>query len=395
MSGLLPVKDAQLRLLALATPVEPETLAITDAAGRWLAEDIAARRTQPPRALSAMDGYAIRFTESPGPWTVVGESAAGAPLDRALHQGEAARIFTGAALPDGTDTVMVQEEARRDGEELHLDGEGPRSTGSHVRPEGGDFREGDMLVQAGTKVTPHVLALTVTGGHGALPVHRLIRVALISTGNELVLPGEPTSDAQLPASNGPMLAAQLSALPVAVQDIGIVPDSRDALIKALDGASGADIIVTIGGASVGDHDLVRPALEAAGADIDFWRIAMKPGKPLMAGALGDAIILALPGNPASVVVTAKLFLEPLVAHLSGAENPLPRLPKATLAAPISANGPREEYLRGRWRDGAVEAITQQSSAALAALAEAELLIRRRVSSAAARAGDMVDILPLT
>ncbi|QLC24361.1 molybdopterin molybdotransferase MoeA [Parasphingopyxis algicola] len=394
MPGLLPVEQAQERLLALASPVEPETLPIEEAAGRWLAEDVAARRTQPAADLSAMDGYAIRFAECPGPWTVVGESAAGSPLERYVEPGEAARIFTGAPMPEGADTVMVQEEAARDGDTLRMDGKGPSGVGGNVRRKGRDFAERDVLLAAGTKLTPPALALAIAGGHGALPVGRAIRVALISTGDELVPPGQPTDTAQLPASNGPMLAAQLDGLPVKIDDIGIVPDTREALAKALDAASDADIIVTIGGASVGDHDLVRPALRAAGADIDFWRIAMKPGKPLMGGRLGEAIVLGLPGNPASAFVTAKLFLEPLIAHLSGAGDPLSRFRPAPLAADLPAIGKRAEYLRGRWRDGAVEALTQQSSASLAALAEAELLIHRPAGSAAARAGDTVDILPL-
>lgn len=394
MSSLLPVEDAQARLLALTSPVDAETLPVAEAAGRWLAESLAARRTQPATDLSAMDGYAIRFAECPGPWSVIGESAAGAPLGRTLAPGEAARIFTGAAMPGGADTVMIQEEAERDGDRLTLSGEGPSSVGGNVRRKGRDFNEGDALLDAGEKLTPPALALAIAGGHGALPVRRAVRLALISTGDELVPAGEPTDAAQLPASNGPMIVAQLADLPVEIDDLGVVGDTREALAKAFDAARNADVIVTIGGASVGDHDLVRPVLEAAGAKIDFWRIAMKPGKPLLAGTLGHSVVLGLPGNPASAFVTAKLFLEPLIAHLSGASEPLPRYQSARLAADLPAIGVRTEYVRGRWRDGEVEVLTQQSSAALAALASAELLIRRPADSAVARAGDRVDILPL-
>ncbi|MGP1353197.1 MAG: molybdopterin molybdotransferase MoeA [Parasphingopyxis sp.] len=394
MTGLLPLEDAQARLLALGSPVDSLVLPVAEAAGRWLAEDVASLRTQPAADLSAMDGYAIRFAECPGPWTVVGESAAGAPLGRALAPGKAARIFTGAAMPDGADTVLVQEEAARDGERLRLAGEGPPETGAHVRKRGRDFAEGDTLLPTGAKLTPPALALAIAGGHSTLPVRRDLRIALISTGDELVPAGTPTDAAQLPASNGPMIAAQLAGLPVAVDDIGIVPDTREALAKALDATRDADVIVTIGGASVGDHDLVRPALEAAGAEIDFWRIAMKPGKPLMAGTLGRPVVLGLPGNPASAFVTAKLFLEPLIAQLSGARDPLPAFQPARLAADLPGVGVRTEFLRGRWREGAVEVLPQQSSAALAALAHAQLLIRRPAGSSPARAGDTVDILPL-
>lgn len=394
MSGLLSVEDAQSRLLALKAPVEMQTLPIDDAAGYWLAEDVRALRSQPAADLSAMDGYAIRFAERLGPWTCVGESAAGSPFSSALAAGETARIFTGAPVPEGADTILVQEEAKREGDTLSLAGNGPPARGAHVRGAGQDFAEGDVLLSAGTRLAPPGLALMIAGGYGAAPVRRAIRIAMISTGDELVPPGQPTDVAQLPASNGPMLAAQLAALPAKLDDLGIVPDTRKALAKALDAARTADIIVTIGGASVGDHDLVRPALEAAGATIDFWRIAMKPGKPLMAGRLDNAVTLGLPGNPASAFVTATLFLEPLIAHLSGADDPLPRFQPAILAGAMPAIGERAEYVRGRWRDGAVEALTQQSSAALAALAKSELLIRRPAGSAAARPGDTVDILPL-
>ena len=394
MNDLLPVEDAQARLLALRSPVDTEMIPVDDAAGRWLAVDVLARRTQPAADLSAMDGYAIRYAECPGPWTVVGESAAGTPLDRTIVPGEAARIFTGAPMPEGADTIMVQEEAARDGDTLRLDGEGPAELGSHVRRKGRDFADGDMLLERGAKLTPPALGLAVAGGHGTLPVHRRIRVALISTGDELVPAGQPTDAAQLPASNGPMLAAQLAALPITIDDLGIVPDTRTALAEALDASRDADVIVTIGGASVGNHDLVRPALEMAGAAIDFWRIAMKPGKPLMAGTLDRSVILSLPGNPASSFVTAKLFLEPLVAHLSGASTPLPAYRTARLASELPAIGIRTEYLRARWQDEAVEALDQQSSASLAALAQAELLIRRPAASPTARAGDIVEILPL-
>lgn len=394
MAALIPVEEARARLLALGEPVDTETLSITDTAGRWLAENVPARRTQPAADLSAMDGYAIRFAECPGPWTVVGESAAGSAFEQPLSPGEAARIFTGAPVPEGADTVIMQEEIARDGDILTLQGEGPREIGAHIRLKGGDFSENTILLHKGAKVSPAALALAITAGHGTLPVRRMIRIALISTGDELVPAGHPTGPAQLPASNGPMLAAQLQSLPVRINDVGIVPDTLDALEKAFDSARDADIIVTIGGASVGDYDLVKPALEAAGAAMDFWRIAVKPGKPLMAGTLGDAIVIGLPGNPASAFVTAKLFLEPLVAHLSGSQDPAPRFQPARLAAALPPIGLRTEYLRGRWRNGLVEPVLQQSSAALGALAEAELLIYRPAQSVAAQAGDEIFIMPI-
>ncbi len=388
------VEEAQRRLLALAAPLDVETVAVGEAAGRWLAEDIKALRTQPAADLSAMDGYAVRFEDLPGPLTVIGESAAGSPLEKSIAPGEAARIFTGAAVPGDANTVIIQEDAQRDGDRVTLTGEIPAGAGRHIRRRGRDFAEGDILCSSGERLTAPRIGLAITAGHGALPVRRKTRLSLISTGDELVAPGETTTDEQLPASNGPMLIAQLAGLPVDISDHGIVPDNEAALAAAVERASNADIIVTIGGASVGDHDLVQPVLEQAGATFDFLKIRMKPGKPLMAGRLGRSIVIGLPGNPASAFVTAKLFLEPLIAHLSGAADPLPRFIPALLAAPLAAGGSREEYLRGRWRADAVEAIDQQSSAALGALAEAELLIKRPANAATADSGEIVEILPL-
>ncbi len=395
MSDLLLLADAQARLLALGTPLEKETLPVAEAAGRWLAEDIRSLRTQPATDLSAMDGYAVRYDDLPGPATVIGESAAGSPFDKPVAAGQAVRIFTGAAVPEGADTVMVQEEAARDGDRLRLDGEGPTDKGANIRKKGRDFSEGDILVAAGKRLTARCLALAIAGGHGEVTVRRKPKVAILSTGDELVLPGIATGSAQIPASNGPMLIAQLAGLPVEIVDYGIVPDNEEILSAAIEQARATDIIVTIGGASVGDRDLVLPVLKAAGAKIDFWRIAIKPGKPLMAGTLGNAIALALPGNPASAFVTAKLFLEPLIAHLSGDADPLPRFMRAPLAADMPASGEREEYVRGKWQNSAAEPLDQQSSAALVTLADAELLIRRLACRPPAMAGEIVEILPLT
>jgi molybdopterin molybdotransferase len=392
--GLLSVVEAQARVLGLATPLSAETVPLAHAAGRWAAEDIPALRTQPAADLSAMDGYAIRFGELPGPWTVVGQSAAGGGLGRALAAGEAARIFTGAPLPEGADTILIQEEAARDGDLLRLDGEGPAKAGQHVRRAGSDFAGGTRLIGAGEALTPARIALAAIGGHGALPVRRKPRIILISTGDELVPPGAPVTGVQLPASNGPMLAALLARLPVEIEDRGIVRDDLDAIAAAFADAAGADIVVTTGGASVGDHDLVRPALEKAGAKLDFWRVAMKPGKPLMAGRLGDAIMLGLPGNPVSAFVTARLFLLPLVAHMLGASRPIPAPMPAQLDGRLPATGKRAEYVRAVRTENGVRPLIGQDSAALLALASADVLIVRPPDSREAGAGDSVDILHL-
>jgi molybdopterin molybdotransferase len=269
----LPVAEAQARLFALAPRVASATVPLHQAAGRWATADIHARRTQPAATLSAMDGYALRFDDLPGPWRVIGESAAGRPFDGEVGAGEAVRIFTGAALPEGADTVLVQEEARRrpapaeaGGDRLHLDGEGPPYRGRNTRPKGLDFTEGDRLIAAGERLTPARIALAATAGHGALPVNRRVRVALLATGDELVPPGAPIAGLALPESNRALLGALLGDLPVELHDLGILPDRLDTLTQAFQ-AIVADILVTTGGASVGDHDLIRPALEAAGGTI--------------------------------------------------------------------------------------------------------------------------------
>lgn len=393
MPALLPVAEAHSRLLALASPVAVERVSLAAAAGRWLASDVLALRTQPSADLSAMDGYAIRFADLPGPWRVIGESAAGRVFVGTVHPGEAVRIFTGAALPQGADTVMVQEEAARDGVILTLAGEGPPSVRRNVRRRGLDFSQGEALLRAGDRLTPARLALVGTAGHGTLDVRRKVRVAIAATGDELVAPGAPVGEAQLPETNRLMLAAQLADLPVELVDLGILPDRREALEAAFSGVD-ADLVVTSGGASVGDHDLVRPALEAAGAKIDFWKIALRPGKPMMAGRLGDAMVLGLPGNPVSAFVTALLFVRPLIAHLSGARDPLPATRPAILGEPLPANGERTDYLRAEIRDGRVLASTIQDSSMLATLARAGCLILREPHAPAAKAGDSVEILDL-
>lgn len=393
MPALLPVAEALSRLLALAVPLAVERVPLTGAAGRWAAADLHARRTQPSADLSAMDGYAIRFADLPGPWRVIGESAAGRGYAGEAQPGDAVRIFTGAPLPRGTDTVMVQEEAAREGDRLLLAGEGPAMLGRNVRRRGLDFSEGDLLIRTGERLTPARLALAGAAGHGEVVVRRKVRVAVAATGDELVAPGAPVGEAQLPETNRLMLAAQLADLPVEFVDLGILPDRKEALEHAFR-AVDADLLVTSGGASVGDHDLVRPALEAAGAVIDFWRIALRPGKPMMAGRLGDTIVLGLPGNPVSAFVTALLFVRPLVAHLAGAADPLPRTRTAALGEPLAQNGARTDYLRAEIRDGRVLASTLQDSAMLQTLARATCLIVREPHAPAAKAGDSVEILDL-
>ncbi len=390
---MISVAEAQQRLFALADPVAIEQVPLRDAAGRWAAAPVTARRTQPELPLSAMDGYAIRFADLPGPWRVVGESAAGCPFAGALTAGEAVRIFTGAAVPDGADTILVQEEAARDGDALTLAGEGPPHVGAHIRPVGLDFSYGETLIAPGARLTPARIALAAIAGHATLPVHRRIRVAIAATGDELRAPGAPLVPGAIPESNGTMLAAMLAALPVDLIELGILPDRIDTLTAAF-AAVDADLLITSGGASVGDHDLVRPALAAAGTVIDFWRIAMRPGKPLMAGRMRDTVVIGLPGNPVSAHVTALLFALPMIAHLSGAGEPLPRRRRATLDAALPANGVRENYLRAVLSGDRVRAVDLQDSSMLRVLAASDCLIARPPHVPQARAGDSVEILDI-
>jgi molybdopterin molybdotransferase len=387
---MMDLTEAQARLLALASQTPVESVSLIDAAGRWAAADLGALRTQPARDLSAMDGYAIRFAERPGPWRLIGESAAGRSFDGAVAPCEAVRIFTGAALPDGADTILIQEDAIATDGIVEMTGEGPPAKGAHVRLAGSDFRAGDPILSAGDLVTSARIALAALAGHAHIPVNRKPRIALISTGDELRVPGSPDLPDTIPASNAPMLAALLA--PVAeVTDLGIVADDLDTLRNCFSGIADVDIVITTGGASVGDHDLVRPALEAAGADLDFWKIAMRPGKPVMAGQLGDAIVLGLPGNPVSAYVTAFLLALPLARHMGGATDPFPKLETAILGRPLPANGPRLDHRRAVLDGGIVTPVPSNDSAMLEALASSNAFIVRHPNAAEANAGDIVEL----
>lgn len=391
---MISPEEAQARILALGGQVSVETVPILSAANRWAAGDLNALRTQPARDLSAMDGYAIRFADLPGPWQVIGDSAPGFPFTGSIGMGEAARIFTGAAVPAGADTVVIQENIRRLGTRITLSGDGPPCQGAHVRRAGSDFSQGTRLIAAGDALGPATLALAVMGGYASLDVRRRIRIAIVSTGDELVLPGTNAGTDRLPNSNAPMLAAMLGGLPVEIVDLGIVPDDRDALAAAFGHAHNCDILVTSGGASVGDHDLVRPVLLGLDATLDFWKVAMRPGKPLMAGKLGHTIVLGLPGNPVSAFVTATLFLIPLVRHLSGARNILPHRIAALCTAPMPAVGPRTDFVRARWNGNALCPLPSTDSGALSSLAQADALIVRPAESAALSEGARVEAILL-
>lgn len=388
LSPLLPLDEAQARLLAQVEPLGAEPVVLAEADGRTLFADLLARRTQPAADLSAMDGYAVRADDLAGPWQVVGESAAGHPFDRALVPGEAIRISTGALMPPGPGAVLLQENARRVEDRVQLaNADGP--VARHIRRQGFDFAAGDTLLKAGTRLNPSRIALALMAGESGVAVHRLPRVAIIDSGDELAWDPATALPHQIPASNGAMLAAMVAPYAARVVRVGPVADKLDALVNAFEAAAQCDVLVTSGGASVGDHDLVRPALERWGATIDFWRIALRPGKPLLVARKDHHYIIGLPGNPVSSHVTAFLFVLPLLRALAGARQCLPQAIQMPLAAPLPPVGNRTEFVRARLVDGVIAPITEQDSSALCALSQADLLIRRENSAASAPVGTMV------
>ena len=424
-ASLVSVDEALARLLDGVTILPAETASFAAALGRILAADVVATLTQPPFAASAMDGYAIRWADRAGPWRLIGESAAGRRFSSEVEsgrngRGEAVRILTGAPLPAGADTVVVQEDVARDGNAITLTGDGPPCEGAHIRRAGLDFAAGDVVARAGDRVTPARIGVAAAAGHAALPVRRRPRVAIIATGDELVPPGTTPGPDAIVSSNGVMLAALLGAY-ADVIDGGIVADDPATLAVAIrtyvgtattadtsttsDDASfasaggridtgNAEILVTIGGASVGDHDHVLPVLRSLGAEIDFWRIALRPGKPMLAGRLGATRVIGLPGNPVSAFVCATLFVVPLLRRLAGEASPVPATAKATTGMALPANGPRRDYLRARLENGVVTPASIQDSAMLAALAASNVLIIREAGASELAAGAIVDCIVL-
>lgn len=393
--GLIALDEARSRLLALTDPRPAVSLPLVDTTGLTLAEPLIAGRNQPAANLSAMDGYAVRSPDLPGPWHVVGESAAGRPFAGTIGPGEAARISTGAMIPKGADCVVVQEDVARDGGRLTLTGTGPAAPGAHIRRAGHDFAAGEQLADTGSIIDARLIALAAMAGHGALGVHRAPRIAILSTGDELVPPGEALpSPAHIPASNGVMLASLLSALPCDLTVPPLLPDDRATIAAALEAQSQTDIILTTGGASVGDHDLIQPALADCGGTVDFWRIAMRPGKPVMVGRLGDAIVLGLPGNPVSAYVTATLLLLPLVRKMLGYQVLAPIISQALAGESFPATGSRQDFVRARWQDGRLIRLGNQDSGALLALHQAEALVVRAIGAPEAKPGDPIDYIAL-
>ena len=388
----IPLAEAQARLLAMAKPLGSETLDVAQAAGRFVAGQPIARRSQPAADLSAMDGYAMRADEHAGPWRIVGESAAGRPFSGQLGTGEAVRISTGAMLPKGAGTILIQENAILEGDWLRATGE---ASARHIRRAGFDFRTGDPLLEAGALLTPARLALLLTGGISRVEVGRCPSIAVLDSGDELSADPALCERHQTPASNGAMLAAMARPLASHTTRIGPVPDRMEALLAALEEGAAADVLVTSGGASVGDHDFIRPALQRWGATIDFWRIAIKPGKPLLVARRGRQIILGLPGNPVSAFVTSLLCVLPLLRRLGGSGAPVPPPLTMMLHGPLPATASRAEFIRARILAGGVSPLDEQDSSALMALSWADCLICRPPHAPTVDPGSTVEVLPLT
>jgi molybdopterin molybdotransferase len=398
----MPVADALAAVLAGAEPLPAEMVALDAAHHRVLARDVAALRTQPPQAMSAMDGYAVRSADASdlgARLKVIGEVAAGRPFERAVGHGEAVRIFTGGVVPQGADAVIIQEDTVAEGAGITIT-EAARP-GRHIRPAGIDFRKGDVLLAHGTRLADRDLSLAAGMNYPELPVRRRPKVALLATGDELVMPGATPAPGQIVYSNGYALRALARDEGAETIDLGIAADTFEATTQGIRRAAdaGADILVTTGGASVGDHDLVKASLEAEGVTMAFWRIAMRPGKPMMHGRLGDMRVIGLPGNPVSSYVCGFLFLVPLIRALSGRAAIHHVSETALLGRNVAANDLREDYLRARLQmrpDGALIAtpVDHQDSSLLGNLAAAQALVIRSPFAPAGIAGSACDILRL-
>jgi molybdopterin molybdotransferase len=397
----MPVSDALAAVLAGAEPLPDEMVALDAAFHRVLARDLAARRTQPPEAMSAMDGYAVRAVDAArdATLTVIGEVAAGRPFAGTVGAGEAVRIFTGGVIPDGADAVVIQEDTTFEGKRVTI--KEVAIGGRHIRPAGVDFREGDVLLRQGTRLTDRDLALAAAMNHPHLAVCRRPKVAILATGDELVMPGATPGRGQIVYSNGYALHALARSEGADTIDLGVAADTLAATTAGIRRAreSGADILVTTGGASVGDHDLVQQALRDEGIAMTFWKIAMRPGKPMMHGRLGPMRVIGLPGNPVSSYVCAFLFLVPLIRALSGRSVIHHRRERALLGRDLGANDQREDYLRARLEeraDGTLVAlpVNHQDSSLLANLAAAQVLLVRAPFAPKAEAGSPCEVLRL-
>jgi molybdopterin molybdotransferase len=396
--GLVPVAEARTRIGLAMRKTEEETVPLAAAFGRVLAADTIAVLSHPPEAVSAMDGYALRSTDAvslPATLLQIGVSRAGTAYRGSVEKGQCVRIFTGAVVPKGADTIALQEDAEEESGRVTLTAVPP--VGRFIRPAGFDVPAGGVVMRAGQAITARALGLLATAGIAQVRIRRRPRVAILSTGDELVEVGQPVGPDQIVDTNRIALIAAVTAWGGTPIDLGHLPDREEAISAVVDRAMGADLLVSSGGASVGDHDVVRAGLAERGFVLDFWRIAMRPGKPLMFGRIGDLPVLGLPGNPVSAMVCALLFLRPAIAAMLGRSVAEPEFERAVLAGPIPANDQREDYLRaeiGVREDGVLAArpFIMQDSAMLASLAWSQGLVRRKPFAAAANAGETVEVL---
>ncbi len=397
--AMISVEEARVRILAGLRMTPAEIVPLAEAAGRVLAAPVAARRTQPPADVSAMDGYALRAADARAGAVlrVIGEAPAGHPLAGHLGAGEAVRLYTGSVVPEGADAIVIQEDAEPDGARVTI--REAATAKRHIRSKGQDFFAGDTLLPAGRRLSPRDIGLAAAGDHPWLTVHRRPRVAILATGDEVALPGEPVPPGSIVSSNAHALAALVSAAGGVPMVLPVARDAADAIAAAADAAAGADLLVTTGGASVGDHDLLQAGLGRRGLAVDFWTVAMRPGKPLMFGTLGALPVVGLPGNPVSALVCGLLFVLPALRRLAGLPDAMPARTRARLGAAMGQNDRREDYVRARLAvrpDGALVAtpFERQDSAMLRLLAEADALIVRPPHASPAAAGAEVEILRL-
>lgn len=393
---LISVEEALARITGALSPVGSEMVSIAQAHGRVLAQAVISNRTQPPFAVSAMDGYAVRagdVANVPAKLTVIGQAPAGGAFTGAVGPGQAVRIFTGGPLPKGADTIVIQENTQADGDQVTVTQ--PVTAGRHIRAEGLDFRTGDEMLAAGRRLGARDVALAAAMNVPWLCVRRRPRLALLATGDELVRPGEPIGPHQIVSSNALGLAAMIAACGGETIDLGIARDNREELRAMALGARGADMLITLGGASVGDHDLVQSVLGEAGLKVDFWKVAMRPGKPLIFGHMGQTPMLGLPGNPVSSMVCGLLFVRPAIVALLGETGGGDYTGTAILGADMGANDNRQDYVRASLSpDGIATPFTVQDSAMLSTLAQAGCLIIRPPFAPAAKAGQIVPVLML-
>jgi molybdopterin molybdotransferase len=401
MNKLLPVEEARKRICDALPILGTEQVPLEEGLGRVLAEDAISRRTQPPFPVSAMDGYAVRAQDVltlPSVLRVIGEVPAGKNFNGSVSSGEAVRIFTGARVPAGADTIIIQENTEQNDKAVRvIDGEAP--VGRFIRPSGLDFKLGDKLITCPKLLNSRDIGLLASMNVPWLKVRKRPIISLLATGDEIVMPGDPLEENQIVSSNVIALKAFIKQKGGIAIDLGIAEDNKGSLLKLAKNGLSSDLLITTGGASVGDHDLVQSGLSDLGLKVDFWRIAMRPGKPLIFGKISDTPLLGLPGNPVSSLVCATIFLGPAIAAMQGLNNNSHHKHQAILEGELPSNDEREDYLRGSLKilDSGITAVTpfkKQDSSVFSGMAAADCLIVRKPFTPASHSGDFVDYILL-